>query len=127
MASETVGSLTFWSMAGDPTPPPNARGIHLLQIYDELMVGYTESRYFGDPRAADARAAWSDRSLPNGVVLQNGRVAGHWRRTIERNSVRVDVLLYDELTVTGARALQAVASRLGRFLGRGVAIDARRM
>ena len=126
-ASETVDGLTFWSIANDDAPPSSARGVHLLQIYDELFVGYTESRYFGDPRSAQARAAWTNQSVPNGVILQGGRVAGHWRRTVDRGSVRVDAFLYDELTPSGRRALQSAANRLGRFLGSEARLDARRL
>ena len=122
--SETIDGLTFWSIASDKgAHSPRAHGVHLLQVYDELLVGYTESRYFGDPRAADARAAWRDRSLPNGIVLMNGGVAGHWRRSLQRDSVRIEALLYEHPKRGTLTSLEAAAEKLGRFVGRRVALQ----
>ena len=63
--SETVEGVTLWSVAGASRPRP-ARVARLLQTYDEYIVGYTESRFLGDPRADSARAAWQDRRVPPG-------------------------------------------------------------
>jgi hypothetical protein len=121
--SEMIDDITFWSMAAEASHPSGVRGVHLLQGYDELVVGYTQSRYFGDPRAAAARAAWKDRSLPNGVVVLNGGVFGHWRRTIEKDSIRVAVVAYQDPTPDHARALRGAAGELGRFLGREATVE----
>ena len=125
--SETVDGIVVWSIAADDAPPTPTRGAHLLQTYDELVVGYTESRFFRDPRSARASAAWSVASgtPPSGGVLLNGRIGGHWRRTIERNLVRMELHLYEEPKRADARALDAAASDLGRFLGREVDMETR--
>ncbi len=122
MQSETIDGITFWSIASDDTDSGRGSGVHLLQAYDELYVGYTESRYFGDPRAAFARAAWRDRSLPNGVVLLNGGVAGHWRRSLQKDSITIEAFLYDPPKRRTATLLEAAAEKLGRFVGRRVAL-----
>src|SRR5439155_134384 len=54
----SADGFTFWSMVSDDTRAPGGRGAHFLQAYDELIVGYTESRYVGDPRAEAARGAF---------------------------------------------------------------------
>jgi hypothetical protein len=123
--SETVDGIVLWSVAADEAPPPRARGVHLLQTYDELVVGFSESRFFGDAGVERARAAWSGRdgTLPSGGVLLNGRIGGHWRRTIERILIRVELHLYEEPKRADARALAAAASDLGRFFGREVKLE----
>jgi hypothetical protein len=125
--SETVDGITFWSMANDVGRSPRVSGVNLLQAYDELIVGYTESRFFGDPRAAAARAAWRDRKLPTGLVLLDGAIAGHWRRTLQKNSVRVEVLTYEEPKPSDSRKLETAAAQLGRFFGRNVSVEAGRL
>ena len=124
--SETLDGIVLWSIASDDSPPPAARGAHFLQTYDELVVGYTESRFFGNPGAEKARAAWSDRTYPSGVLLLNGLVGGHWKRTIERSGVAIDVHLYQEPKRGEAKAVEAAAEDLGRFLDLPVTLDVRR-
>ena len=123
VASETVDGMVLSSLASDDSPPRAARGAHLLQTYDELGVGYTESRFLGDPSAERARAAWGDRTYPSGVFLLNGRVGGHWRRTIERGSIRVEVHPYQEAKRADVKAIETAAARLGRFLDLPLTLD----
>jgi hypothetical protein len=125
--SESVDGLVLWSMASeDPSPPP-VRGAHFLQTYDELVVGFSESRFLGDPGAEVGRAAWSGRSFPSGVVLLNGRIGGHWRRTIGRNEVNIDVYLFGQLKASDERALKREAAAFGRFVGLPVKLATRRL
>ncbi len=102
---------------------PSVRGAHLLQTYDELVVGFTESRFFGNPGGEKARAAWGDRTFPSGLLLLNGLIGGHWRRTIERQSIRVEVHLYEEPKRGATRAVEAAAEDLGRFFDLPVTLD----
>lgn len=115
--SETVDGLELWSLGEEDAVPPPVRGAHLLQTYDELVVGYTESRFHGDPGAEAARAAWGDRTFPSGILLLNGRIGGHWRRTIDRKAVAVEVHLSGEPKRGGTGAIEMAAADLGRFLG----------
>jgi len=124
--SETVDGIALSSIASEGSPPPAVRGAHLLQTYDELVVGYTESRFMGDLGAEKARAAWGDRTFPSGVLLLNGRIGGHWRRTIERTRVLIDVQLYEEPKRGDAKAIEAAAAGLGRFLGLPSNVDVKR-
>jgi hypothetical protein len=126
VASEAVDGLTLWAIASNDSTPPPARGAHLLQTYDELVVGYTESRFFGDPGAEKARAAWGDRTFPSGVLLLNGRISGHWRRTIQRTRVEIDIHLYQEPKRADTKALEAAAADLGRFLDLPATVEVKR-
>jgi hypothetical protein len=119
IASEAVGGLTLWSIPGERAQAP-AGGVQLLQAYDELVVGYRESRFLGDTRAEGARAVWRDRSLPSGVILFDGRVAGHWSRRVVGASIRVEALLYDPRRRGLAARVDAAAQELGGFFGRPV-------
>jgi hypothetical protein len=124
---DTIDGLQFWCKAPDEEVALEGNGAHFLQAYDELIVGYRESRYFGDPRRAAARAAWKNRELPNGLVLLDGAVAGHWRRKTERDRTRVELLMYDYPTGSADRALEDAARDLARFLRRAVKTEVRRL
>lgn len=125
--SETIDGLTFWSTAAEERRTPTGRGALLLHGYDELLVGYNQSRYFGDPREPAARKAWTDRGLPTGLVLLDARVYGYWRRTVTRDSVTVEVVSYEDPSPSALRALESAAGRLGRFLGLRAELEARRL
>jgi hypothetical protein len=123
--SETLDGLQLWSVASDDAAPPPVRGVHLLQTYDELVVGFTESRFYGDPGAEQARAAWGDRTYPSGGFLLNGRIGGHWRRTLQRAAVAVEVHLYGEPKRSDTNAIEKAAADLGRFHGLPVELEVR--
>jgi len=120
---ETVDGLTFWAVPRMDGDPPTARGVHLLQAYDETIVGYTESRWFGDPRAEAVFAAWRDPGRPSGVILADGRVAGHWRRTVKRDVIEIEALLYEPRRRGLAKALEAAAEEHAAFFSRPVSLE----
>ena len=125
--SRAVDGLTLWALATDVASGSAQRRAHLLQAYDELIVGYTESRFFGDRLAASASATWKNRSLPTGVVIIGSEVAGHWKRTVKKASVAVEVVTYELPKPRDAQAVEAAAENLGRFLNRQVTVEVRQI
>ena len=124
VGSDEIDGLTIWSVSSERRRrAPAARGAHLLQTYDELVVGYTESRFHGDTSGELARQAWSDRSFPTGLFLLHGRIGGHWRRTIEAKRLRVAMHTYRKVTAADAEVLESAATRLGRFVGLPVELE----
>jgi hypothetical protein len=120
-----LDALELWSLADDADAPPPARGVHLLQTYDEIVVGYTESRFRGDPANERARAAWFDRNFPSGVFLLNGRLGGHWRRRAEPKRILVEVVLYQEAKRGHRTAIEKAVGELGAFFDRPVELTIR--
>ncbi len=135
VASDEVDGLTFWSTAQERSRrPAAARGVHLLQTYDELVVGYTESRFHGDTSGDLARQAWSDRTYPTGVFLLHGGSAGiggarSSRRASARRSTRTRQVERRRRADAGVggRASRALprASRDGRDLAVPAALASR--
>jgi hypothetical protein len=118
---ENVEGLLLWStMDESPRKHKKTRVVELLQAYDELVVGYTESRYLGDPRAAQVRAALSEPGRPNGTVMLDSWVAGNWRQSTKPTKVEVELHLFEELPQRANGALEKAVNELGRFLGKPV-------
>jgi hypothetical protein len=113
---EVVDRVTYWFAPSPPPPPPPSPAVHLLQGYDEYIVGYSESKYLVDAARAD-RSLIERRSLFNGVVILDSQVAGHWKRTLKKDSVVVDAALYTPFDDAQSEALQAAANKHGEFLG----------
>ena len=119
--SEESTGVKLWS--NDATRVGRPRGARLLHPYDEVIVGYTESRYLGDPRATHAREVYKARSMPGGVVLVDGSIAGYWKRSLARKAVAFEVFVYGKPGAQQLEAIETDARRLGTFLGRDVEVS----
>jgi hypothetical protein len=119
LQAETLDGVTYWSAPADPHGTPRAAAsptVHLLQAYDEYVVGYSESRWVLDLDGT-ARARWQARAVANGVVVRDGQMTGHWRRLQTGRSVELEVALYEPLDDAATRSLEAAVARHGEFLG----------
>jgi hypothetical protein len=114
LQSEAVDGVTFWFAGSPPTTMAASPTVHLLQGYDEYLVGYSQSKPLLN---LAGRALVQDRPVFNGVAILDGQVAGLWKRTIGRGAVAVEVALYEPFDDAQAKALQAAADRQGEFLG----------
>lgn len=97
----------------DMVAPPS---VHLLQTYDEYIVGYRESRYALDTSGV-ARSLPGGRAVFNHVVVLDSQVAGHWKRTVKRDSVVIEVALHTPFDDAQQQALRDAADRHAEFLG----------
>jgi hypothetical protein len=113
---EVIDGVPYWFAAPPPERPPPSPTVHLLQGFDEYMVGYSQSKYVLDASGA-ARALSGDRPVFNHVLVLDSQVAGHWKRTLRNRSVHIEAALYAPLGDAETRALQAAADRHGTFLG----------
>jgi hypothetical protein len=115
--SRAVDGITFyWHGALEPPPELPRGAVHLLQPYDECVGSYSETRGLWDPAGYDQRRR--QRATYVGLLLRDARIAGFWKRTIERSDVIVDVQLCEPLNAAATRSLRAAVEEHGRFLGR---------
>jgi hypothetical protein len=111
---DLVDGVSYWSgwhenaALASPT-------VHLVQGYDEYVVAFAESKYVLDA-SGTARALPPGTAVPNGILLLDGQVAGHWRRTSTKDTLRVEAVLYRAFTPAEAAALDAAAARQATFL-----------
>jgi Winged helix DNA-binding domain len=111
LVREEVDGLELWS-AGDTDAQLDSPRAHLLQAYDEYIVGYTESRFVMTRPDVDV---WN-RGLM-GVLIVDGRHVGNWKRTIARETVKVEALLHRKLSKREKDAVVQEVDALGAFLG----------
>lgn len=117
VVTETIEGRELWWIEQRPTAPRRTVTVNLLQAFDENVLGYTESRYLGDVHGDAAKMAFRNGAPWPGTVVIDGRLAGQWRRTIEKNEMHVSVTLYEELDASGSSALEKEAEKLGGFFG----------
>jgi hypothetical protein len=121
LLAEDVGGLRFWASAtrpgsgGERPAPPPSPTVHLIQGYDEIVMGYTETK----PLLARPGSPWQPATPPvfRLVVLLDGGVAGFWRPRPKKDRVSIEVAPMEPFAGPAAAALEAEASRYGAFLG----------
>jgi hypothetical protein len=116
LEQEIIDGVAYWFAAPASSSEPPSPTVHLLQGYDEYLVGYSESKYVLD-RSGAARSRPADRGNFNLVVILDSQVGGHWKRTLKRSGVTIEAALYAPFDDAQREALQAAADRHGEFLG----------
>jgi hypothetical protein len=90
--------------------------VHLLQAFDEYIIGYTESRKVlavaGLPQAPSGAPSHSN------VLARDGQVIGFWRTVTDPEAASIDVHLARPLDAATRSALEDELERYGRFLQR---------
>ena len=125
LEQETFRDVTVWSgPAGrsgaavvDPSPT-----VHLLQGYDESIMGYTETKGLID-LSGTAGYSPTDRAIYVGVLTLDGQFAGNWKRTIGDDEVVIHAQLARPFGDAERVALRAAADRHGTFLGRPAIVE----
>jgi hypothetical protein len=88
--------------------------VHLLQAFDEYIIGYTESRQVlavaGEPDALTGAPRFSN------LLTRDGQVIGFWRTVLGPEEVLVNVHLARPLDAATRSALENEVERYGRFL-----------
>jgi hypothetical protein len=117
---ETFRDVTVWhGTAGrsgatvvDPSPT-----VHLLQGYDESIMGYTETKGLIE-LSGTAGYSPTDRAIYVGVLTVDGQFAGNWKRTIGKDDVVVQVQLTRPFDDAEHTALREAAERHATFVER---------
>jgi hypothetical protein len=117
---EIIGGAAYWFAPPSPPDVPPSPSVVLLQGYDEYMVGYRESRGVIDLSGL-AGSLPPPRGIFNPLVILDSQVAGHWKRTVKRDSVVVEVALARPFDEAQRDALQAAVDSYGEFVGLTVA------
>lgn len=118
LRQETIDGRVYWSGL---TRPPTASGkgltALLLPNHDEYLIAYRDRAPVVDSsRTAANIVARSNGAFPHHLVIE-GILEGSWTRTINGNSVKVEVAPYDKLTPAQSRALMNAVDSYGEFLG----------
>jgi hypothetical protein len=111
---DLIDGVSYWS-GWQETPAHASPTVHLVQRYDEYVGAFAETKYLLDV-SGTARALPPGTVVPNGVLLLDGQIAGHWRRTSTKDTLLVEALLYHALAPAESDALDAAAARQATYL-----------
>jgi hypothetical protein len=117
---EVVGGRTYWFAGSAPGRRSPTRRADLVQLFDETIMGYFESR---DVLAAVTAALPVEQVAFPHAILLDGRLVGRWRLARTKDSFAVEASLDRLLDAPAKRALDAATSRYARFLGRPTTLE----
>jgi hypothetical protein len=116
LRSLEAGGRTYWMVGAPARRTTTGTRVHLLQAFDEYIIGYTESRKVfavsGLPDAPSGAPMYSN------VLARDGQVIGFWRTVPDPEEALVDVHLARPLDAATRSALEDELDRYGRFLQR---------
>ena len=115
ITSADVGGRTYWYPSGNRRPALRSPVVHLLQAYDEYIVAFSETK--GLLNLKGIARSLADRTLYLGVVMLDGQIAGHWKRTATKSAVRFEIALYRPFKSKQKESLEREVEKHGRFLG----------
>jgi hypothetical protein len=87
----------------------------LLPNYDEYFIGFKDRSAIGEiAKQADIKS--NDPRLIAHIIVLDGQVIGGWRRTLNKESVTVEINLIAKLMKPEENAIRDAAERYARFI-----------
>lgn len=120
LVSEVVDGRTYWFAPVDPPRRDRSPAAHVLQVYDEYVVAYTESRPVINLAGLPLMVV-NENMVIHPVVLDS-QVVGLWRRSVNRSGITAELNLATELTAPQRRAVEAAFARYADFAGAPVTV-----
>jgi len=114
LVREEIDDQDFWLSRSSPPAPKPSPAAYLLSTYDEYWMGYKSRGVAVDAVHAEKIVRGNTFSS---TILLDGRVVGTWKRTINKDTVGIQIDLFAPLAKRGKQAFAAAAERYGRFLG----------
>lgn len=117
----SANGRTYWWRPQDPPAAEDVGGTHLLQAYDEMIVGYTESRGVMDVAGSSGRPPGAFSFYH--ALLVDGQFGGHWRRKVRGSTMSIELQAARRFNRAERREVEAAAARYGRFCGLAVEVS----
>ena len=117
---EVIEEETYWFYSSSFNKPMHKA--LLLPCYDEYTVGYTNRSAIYDSShntKLDARGSF----IAQYTILLNGRVVGTWKRTLKKNAVAIEAVLFRDVKKSEMHAIIQAAERYANFLNPPLSMD----
>ncbi|MBD0257910.1 MAG: AlkZ family DNA glycosylase, partial [Cytophagales bacterium] len=90
--SHPVDGQTYWRPRALPEPGAVGETVFLLPAFDEFLISYKDRS--ASLAAGSQAAVITSNGIFRPVVLVNGQVAGTWKRTVNKGTIRVQTELF---------------------------------
>ncbi len=113
--SEEIDGKTYWFGSHVQAAKAASTSFHFLPAYDEFLVSYKDRS--GSLETAHTRNTITVNGIFRPVILVDGRVAGTWKRTIEKDTVIIETEYFNIPDDTG-KGLRKALKQYGTYLGK---------
>ena len=119
VTTETVGGVEYVWLTDEPPAEAvdDAGTFELLQVFDELFVGYSETRRLLDPDGEFGAVLPIGFTKMMHVVVEGDRLAGRWRGDRRQRALKLTFDLNRPLSKSGQASLEDAARTYGAFVG----------
>ena len=112
-----VNNKSYW-LSMDAKPARSVSGTWLLPTYDEYGIAYKDrSAVISSDDYRKAGGFYSS------AIVNDGKVIGLWRRTINKDRIQIDVRPFDKFTKAQREGIEAAGERYGKFAGKGWSVE----
>jgi len=114
--SVSVGSEKYWLKAEESNFKGLSNSVHLLPAFDEFLIAYRDRS--ASLELVHNRKAISNNGIFYPVIAINGQVAGTWKRTIQKDSVKIETGLFIPVDKTTNALIEKEIEFFSHFLNR---------
>lgn len=114
--SETVGLEKYWLKAEYKNYKGKEDSVHLLPAFDEFLISYQD-------RSAALELVYIRKAISNNgifypVIVINGQVAGTWKRTIQKDKVKIETSFLTAFNAKANILIEKEIENYSQFLNR---------
>jgi Winged helix DNA-binding domain len=121
LASTTLDGRIYW-FDDDAAKKARSSKAFLLPAFDEYLVAYRDRGVVLDPQYVKRLNAGGGMLGP--CVVLDGRVIGTWKRTLGRETVAIEIDLFEAPARAASSVIEDASRRYGNFLGLAARLEA---
>lgn len=112
--SMPVGSDKYWLKAEYPNIEGKGHFVHLLPAFDEFLISYRDRN--ASLELAHNKKAISNNGIFYPVIVINGQVAGIWKRTTQKDKVKIETNFFVDISKATKTLIGMQADAYSQFL-----------
>src|SRR5690606_1479138 len=117
LQSESIQQKIYWFATAE-TQIRSRNAVFLLPAYDEFLISYQDrSAILPEEKF---RQVVSTNGIFRPIVVIKGKIAGLWKRTVQKDRVNIEMQAFSALSPQTRRAIDDAARSYGKFIGKPV-------
>lgn len=115
-----IGGRTYWLSHGVTSLHTERDSALLLPTYDEFIISYSDRSASIPPQLEQHMKQISDRGVFRPIIVIDGQVVGIWKRTLQNDSLRIEIQPFMDLNPSTKEKITEAAARYGSFMGKEI-------